>query len=317
MAGSYVVGGARTPTGRLSGALASMSGTDLGGVAIAGALSKAGVTPDQVDYVIMGQVLQAGAGQITARRAAVNAGIPMGTPATTINKVCLSGLHAIYLADQMIASGDADIVVAGGMESMSNAPYLMTGARGGFRMGHGKALDAMIHDGLWDAYNDYHMGNTGEVVAERYEDRGAHARQFFGQDDVRWHVGRAAPIVRVEPMHAHQVRAVWRVWGDLREFLRQRRGEAARICELGERRQDDLSSSKVLDRVRVRLFVDDIAFQAQALQASSSILLHSRLAASTASAHVPSPRPAASRSRSPCPATASCPDSKKRSIPPR
>ncbi|MGH1505506.1 MAG: acetyl-CoA C-acetyltransferase [Acidimicrobiales bacterium] len=158
MAGSYVVGGARTPIGRLSGALASMSGTDLGGVAIAGALSKAGVTPDQVDYVIMGQVLQAGAGQITARRAAVNAGIPMGTPATTINKVCLSGLHAIYLADQMIASGDADIVVAGGMESMTNAPYLLPGARAGFRAGDQTVVDSMMYDGLFCAFDSCAMG---------------------------------------------------------------------------------------------------------------------------------------------------------------
>ncbi len=158
MAGSYVVGGARTPIGRLSGALASMSGTDLGGVAIAGALSKAGVTPDQVDYVIMGQVLQAGAGQITARRAAVNAGIPMSTPATTINKVCLSGLHAIYLADQMIASGDADIVVAGGMESMTNAPYLLPGARAGFRAGDQTVVDSMMYDGLFCAFDSCAMG---------------------------------------------------------------------------------------------------------------------------------------------------------------
>lgn len=158
MAGSYVVGGARTPIGRLSGALASMSGTDLGGVAIAGALAKAGVEPEQVDYVIMGQVLQAGAGQITARRAAVNAGIPMSTPATTINKVCLSGLHAIYLADQMIAAGDADIVIAGGMESMTNAPYLLPGARAGYRAGDQTVVDSMMYDGLFCAFDSCAMG---------------------------------------------------------------------------------------------------------------------------------------------------------------
>ena len=122
MAGSVILAGARTPIGKLSGALAGFTATDLGGFAIKAALERAGVAPEQVDYVFMGQVLQAGAGQITARQAAVNAGIPMTVPATTVNKVCLSGLNAIYLADQMIQAGDADIVVAGGMESMTNAP---------------------------------------------------------------------------------------------------------------------------------------------------------------------------------------------------
>src|SRR5437764_8147959 len=136
MPGSVIVAGARTPIGKLSGALASFSAMDLGGFAIRAALERAGVKPEQVDYVFMGQVLQAGAGQITARQAAVKAGIPMTTPATTINKVCLSGLNTIYLADQMISSGDADIVVAGGMESMTNAPYLLPEARAAHRAGH-------------------------------------------------------------------------------------------------------------------------------------------------------------------------------------
>ncbi len=133
MSGSVIVAGARTPIGKLSGALASLHGTDLGGLAIAAALQRAGIAPDQVDHVIMGQVLQAGAGQITARQAAVKGGIPMTTPALTINKVCLSGLNAIHLADQMIASGEADIVVAGGMESMTGAPHLLPGSRQGLK----------------------------------------------------------------------------------------------------------------------------------------------------------------------------------------
>src|SRR5688500_18690894 len=131
MSGSVLVAGARTPIGKMSGALAGFSATQLGGFAIRAALERAGGSPGQVDYVFMGQVLQAGAGQITARQAAVNAGIPMTVPATTINKVCLSGLNAIYLADQMIASGDADIVVAGGMESMTKAPHLLPNSRAG------------------------------------------------------------------------------------------------------------------------------------------------------------------------------------------
>jgi len=158
MAGSVIVAGARTPIGKMSGALASLSAMDLGGLAIKAALERAGVKPEDVDYVFMGQVLQAGQGQITARQAAAKAGIPMSVPATTINKVCLSGLNSIYLADQLINAGEADIVVAGGMESMTNAPYLLPGARAGYRLGDAKVVDAMMFDGLWDAFDDVAMG---------------------------------------------------------------------------------------------------------------------------------------------------------------
>jgi acetyl-CoA C-acetyltransferase len=165
MAGSVIVAGARTPIGKLSGGLASFAATDLGGFAIKAALERAGVSPEQVDYVIMGQVLQAGAGQITARQAAVNAGIPMHVPATTVNKVCLSGLNAIYLADLMIANGDADIVVAGGMESMTNAPYLLPGARAGYRLGDQSVIDSMMYDGLFCAFDQCAMGAGTEKYA--------------------------------------------------------------------------------------------------------------------------------------------------------
>ena len=165
MPGSVILTGARTPIGKLSGAFASMAATDLGGVAIKGALDKAGISGDDVDYVIMGQVIQAGAGQITARQAANNAGIPMSVPATTINKVCLSGLSAIYLADLMIQSGDADIVVAGGMESMTNAPYLMPGARAGYRAGDKTVVDSMMYDGLFCAFDQVAMGAGTEKYA--------------------------------------------------------------------------------------------------------------------------------------------------------
>jgi acetyl-CoA C-acetyltransferase len=158
MPGSVIVAGARTPIGKMSGALASLSAMDLGGLAIKAALERAGVKPEDVDYVFMGQVLQAGQGQITARQAAVKAGIPMTVPATTINKVCLSGLNSIYLADQLINAGEAEIVVAGGMESMTNAPYLLPGARAGYRIGDAKVVDAMMFDGLWDAFDDVAMG---------------------------------------------------------------------------------------------------------------------------------------------------------------
>jgi len=158
MPGSVIVGSARTPIGKLSGALAGFSATDLGGFAISAALERAGVGAEQVDYVLMGHVLAAGQGQITARQAAVKAGIPMTVPATTVNKVCLSGINAIYLADQMIATGDAEVVVAGGMESMTNAPYLLPGARAGYRMGNNEVIDSMINDGLWCAFDAVHMG---------------------------------------------------------------------------------------------------------------------------------------------------------------
>ncbi|NNF56340.1 MAG: acetyl-CoA C-acetyltransferase [Acidimicrobiales bacterium] len=165
MAGSVVVAGARTPIGKLSGGFASLSATDLGGFAIKAALERSGVAPDQVDYVIMGQVLQAGAGQITARQAAVNAGIPMSVPSTTINKVCLSGLNAIMLADLMIQSGQAEIVVAGGMESMTNAPYLLPGARAGYRAGDKTVVDSMMYDGLFCAFDACAMGAGTEKHA--------------------------------------------------------------------------------------------------------------------------------------------------------
>ena len=164
MPGSYIVAGARTPIGKMSGALASLSAADLGGVAIAAALERAGVAPDEVDHVVMGQVLMAGQGQVPSRQAAVKAGIPMSVPSVNVNKVCLSGLNAIYLADQMIASGEADIVVAGGMESMTNAPYLADGARAGFRYGNTELRDAIIADGLWCAFDACLMG----LGTERY-----------------------------------------------------------------------------------------------------------------------------------------------------
>ncbi len=165
MSGSVIIGGARTPIGKLSGGLASFAATDLGGFAIKAALERAGVGPEQVDYVFMGQVLQAGAGQITARQAAANADIPLTVPATTINKVCLSGLNSIYLADLMIQSGQADVVVAGGMESMTQAPYLLPGARAGYRLGDQSVVDSMMYDGLFCAFDQVAMGAGTEKYA--------------------------------------------------------------------------------------------------------------------------------------------------------
>src|SRR5919106_5616661 len=165
MPDSVIISSARTPVGSLSGARASFPAMALGGVAITAALERGGVGPEQVDYVIMGQVLQGGQGQITARQAATKAGVPMTVPALTVNKVCLSGMNAIYLADQMIQAGDAEVVVAGGMESMTNAPYLLPEARAGYRMGDQKLVDSMILDGLWCAFDAVHMGAGTEKYA--------------------------------------------------------------------------------------------------------------------------------------------------------
>jgi acetyl-CoA C-acetyltransferase len=167
MPGSVIVSGARTPIGKLLGTLAGFTAVDLGGFAIEAALARAGLAGDAVDYVIMGQVLQAGAGQITARQAAVKGGVPMTVPALTINKVCLSGLDAIALADQLIAAGEYDVVVAGGMESMTNAPHLLAGARKGYHYGNGTLLDSMAHDGLFCAFDQVAMGES----TERYNRR--------------------------------------------------------------------------------------------------------------------------------------------------
>jgi len=165
MAGSVILSGARTPIGKLSGGLASFSGSDLGGLAIKAALERAGVSPEQVDYVFMGQVLQAGAGQMTARQAAIAADIPLTVPATTVNKVCLSGINTIMMADLLIQSGQADVVVAGGMESMTNAPYLLPGARAGLRIGDSKVVDSMMYDGLFCAIDQVAMGGGTEKYA--------------------------------------------------------------------------------------------------------------------------------------------------------
>src|SRR5688500_4795298 len=162
------ISAARTPTGKFLGALKRFAATQIAAMVARAAVRRAGVQPEEVDEVIMGCVVQAGLGQNPARQAALHGGIPFGVSAVTINKVCGSGLKSVMMAAQGIQLGDAEVVVAGGMESMSNAPYLLRQAREGLRMGDAKVVDSMIHDGLWCAFENYHMGNTGEVVAERY-----------------------------------------------------------------------------------------------------------------------------------------------------
>ncbi len=185
MPGSVIVSGARTPIGKLSGALSSFSAMDLGGLAISAALSKVALSPQAVQYVFMGHVLQAGQGQITARQAAVKAGIPMSVPSTTVNKVCLSGLNSIYLADLLIQSGEADIVVAGGMESMTNAPYLLPGARSGYRLGDANIIDALMYDSLFCAFDKCAMGlgtenyvkKNSRITRERMDEVSANSHE--------------------------------------------------------------------------------------------------------------------------------------------
>jgi acetyl-CoA C-acetyltransferase len=164
VSGSVIVAGARTPIGRFGGAFADLQAVDLGAVAIREALVRSGVPPDQVEYVVMGQVLRAGTGQITARQAAVAAGIPKEVPALNVDKVCLSGTTAIALADQMIRAGEVEVVVAGGMESMTNAPFVLPAAREGSRLGHTEMVDTMIHDGLWSTFTKVHMGESSDAV---------------------------------------------------------------------------------------------------------------------------------------------------------
>ena len=184
MSRSVIVAGTRTAIGKLAGAFASLSAQDLGGAAIKGVLDRTGVNPTSVDLVLMGQVLQAGQGQITARQAAVKGGIPMTVPATTINKVCLSGLQTIYLADLMILAGEADVIIAGGMESMTNAPYLLPGARSGYRLGDQKVVDSMMFDGLSCAFDQCAMGlsteryNQGRISRERQDEFSARSHQL-------------------------------------------------------------------------------------------------------------------------------------------
>jgi acetyl-CoA C-acetyltransferase len=165
---AVILSAVRVPTGRFLGALKGFRAPELGALVVKEALRRAGVEPGRVDEVILGNVVSAGVGQAPARQAALGAGLPNTVAALTINKVCGSGLKAVMLAAQAIAAEEADVVVAGGMESMSNCPYLLPKAREGMRLGHGEVQDSMIHDGLWDVYNDYHMGCTGELVAEKY-----------------------------------------------------------------------------------------------------------------------------------------------------
>ena len=191
--GSVIVAGARTPMGRLLGSLKSFSAADLGGVAIKAALERSGVAPDQVDYVIMGQVLQAGAGQITARQAAVKAGIPMDVPALTINKVCLSGIDAIALADQLIRAGEFEIVVAGGMESMTNAPHLLMKSREGIKYGSAELVDSMAFDALTCAFDECAMGES----TERYNSRYGLTREEQDAFSAQSHQRAAAAVDRI------------------------------------------------------------------------------------------------------------------------
>src|SRR5437762_5857743 len=166
---AVIISAVRTPVGKFLGSLKGFSATQLGAMVVRESVRRAGVKPEDVDEVIMGCVIQAGLGQNPARQAALNGGLPPAVAAVTVNKVCGSGLKAVMMAAQGIQLGDTEVVVAGGMESMSNAPYLLPKAREGYRLGNGELVDSMINDGLWCSFNDYHMGCTGEVVADKYE----------------------------------------------------------------------------------------------------------------------------------------------------
>ena len=203
MASSVIVAGARTPIGRFRGGFADLSAVDLGAAAISAALERSGVAADQVDYVVMGQVLRAGTGQITARQAAIAAGIPKEIPALNVDKVCLSGATAIALADQMIRAGEVDVVVAGGMESMTNAPYVLPKARDGSRLGDAEMVDTMIHDGLWSSFTKMTMGESSDAVNAELgigrEEQDAWSARSHRRADAGWESGALSEeVVPVE-----------------------------------------------------------------------------------------------------------------------
>ncbi len=208
MTRSFLVAGARTPIGRFQGGLAPLRAVDLGAAAIRAAIARAGVSPDAVEYTVMGHVLQAGQGQITARQAAIGAGIPQHVPALTVNKVCLSGTTAIALADQMIRAGELEIAVAGGMESMTNAPYVLPTAREGSRLGNAPMIDVMIHDGLWCAFEDRHMGAATDAMNVELgvtrEDQDRWAVRSQARAAAAWAEGRMD--AEVEPVRVPQRR---------------------------------------------------------------------------------------------------------------
>jgi acetyl-CoA C-acetyltransferase len=193
---SVIVAGARTPIGKFGGGFRDLRAIDLGAAAIREAITRSGIGSDQVDYVILGHVLQAGAGQITARQAAIKAGIPKEIPAITINKVCLSGLNAVALADQLIRAGEIEIAVAGGMESMSGAPFLLPAARWGVRLGDAELVDSMIFDGLWSTFTEKHMGDSSDEVNEELAigrvEQDAWAARSHRRADEGWESGRLA-----------------------------------------------------------------------------------------------------------------------------
>ncbi len=224
---AVILSAVRVPTGKFLGALKGLSATDLGALVVREAVRRAGVEGALVDEVIMGNVVSAGLGQAPARQAALRGGLPPSVAALTINKVCGSGLKAVMLAAQGIASGETDIVVAGGMESMSNAPYLLPKARGGMRLGHGEVLDSMVLDGLWDAYGDYHMGCTGEIVAEKYgitrEEQDAYALESHRKAVAAMKEGRFRDEILPVSVSAEEGRA-----GTLRRRRASSRGHVPR-----------------------------------------------------------------------------------------
>ncbi len=212
----FIVAATRTPIGAFQGALSSITAPHLGATAIKAALERAKVSPDLVGEVFMGNVLSAGVGQAPARQAAIYAGVPDSVPATTVGKVCGSGLQAVIFGAKSIALGDAEIVVAGGMESMSNVPYYLPQARTGYRMGHGKIVDGMIHDGLWDPYGDFHMGQAGEKCAKEY----AFTREQ--QDDFAKESFRRALSAQKEGLFKNEIAAV---------SVAQKKGDALLVTE--------------------------------------------------------------------------------------
>jgi acetyl-CoA C-acetyltransferase len=235
MRDAVIVSAARLPIGKFQGSLAGFAAPKLGAMAVREAVRRAGVEPGEVDEVIMGCVLQAGLGQNPARQAAIHGGIPAVAAALTVNQVCGSGLRAVALAAQAVRAGDAEIVVAGGMESMSNAPYILPQARGGYRMGNGTVVDAMIHDGLWEAYRGFHMGIGAEMIAEKYGITREEQDEFAAESH------RKAARATAEGWFADEIVPV--------EIPAAKKGEAARIFDKDEAIRPE-TTAEVLARLK-------------------------------------------------------------------
>ena len=278
----YVAGGVRTPFGSFNGSLSSLTAVELGGIAIRNAIERAGVDAKEVDEVLFGNVIGAGQGQNVARQAALAGGLGVEVGATTVSKVCGSGMRAVILAAQAIQCGDAHLIVAGGTESMSNAPYLLPKARTGYRMGDGKLIDAMIHDGLWDVYTDQHMGHCGDLCARKYdftrEQQDTYAIESYQRAIAAWDDGfLAGEVVPVEVKNRRETVTVDRD-EDVRKFAGEQKLRALRPAFGKESMVTAGNASGINDGAAAMVVFDDDKKNALGIKPAGRILGHANAA---------------------------------------